>query len=537
MIILNLELLQRQTIIVKQTGDYHFKSEVLQTNPIANNKINYKLITKSKAFSLVKCKKIFGVIQVKGCPFLIYLKEDRRQFVFLSNDIYKCEKFDFVNLQKKRESGQIAPFLKFLNNEKFIYHCQGYDLTQTCQINYFQKKNNGRLNFCLNQSSLNHLLNMCSLETNLLLRQNHLICYFIFGFIEEIDLTVFFQHFKLYYIIRRECNNLGTRYLKRGLDQFYFAANFVEQEQIVVNMTQSTPRQQIFNSYVIIRASIPLFWSQEKWFLFPKPKITIYQQGEPTSIKIHTADLINRYGANLFYFCLNKSITSDFENKNESQLGELYKKRVEEFEHKVQFEWFDLKNKLSLDKQQVFIEINKFINKIIPKTGLFQHNSFKNEIEFQNGVIRINCIDCLDRTNFFYTVMSILTIYIQIKRTQVGQNLSLIQCYIQKDQETKILDTLQQIGDFIALQYVGTKAHKTGKPDTALYKFFTNLQRFISNSFIDIIKQEQFNLITSYQNQQYIREDEHSKIIENYRDRNYIAHCVNSFNYQYDFFV
>ena len=57
----------------------------------------------------------------------------------------------------------------------------------------------------------------------------------------------------------------------------------------------------------------------------------------------------------------------------------------------------------------------------IQKTGLFlcsnaSTSSHQQLIEFQNGAIRANCVDCLDRTNSFQQLVGEAVLVIQLNR-------------------------------------------------------------------------------------------------------------------------
>ena len=65
---------------------------------------------------------------------------------------------------------------------------------------------------------------------------------------------------------RRNRQQSGVRYLKRGINAEGFAANHVETEQIVtVNNTIS--------SFLMVRGSVPVFWKQEPNIIVFQPKI------------------------------------------------------------------------------------------------------------------------------------------------------------------------------------------------------------------------------------------------------------------------
>ena len=80
-----------------------------------------------------------------------------------------------------------------------------------------------------------------------------------------------------------------------------------------------------------------------------------------------------------------------------------------------------MKYNLKLDK-------NLFINKIrtlayyaIQQTGIFlcygiDRNSNEQYVQFQNGVIRANCVDCLDRTNSFQQLVGETVLAVQLSQ-------------------------------------------------------------------------------------------------------------------------
>ena len=65
-----------------------------------------------------------------------------------------------------------------------------------------------------------------------------------------------------------------------------------------------------------------------------------------------------------------------------------------------------MKYHLKQDKHIFVSKIRTFAYYAIQKTGIFlcmglDRSSNDQLVEFQNGVIRANCVDCLDRTNSF----------------------------------------------------------------------------------------------------------------------------------------
>lgn len=74
------------------------------------------------------------------------------------------------------------------------------------------------------------------------------------------------QTFTLILISRRSRFRAGTRYKRRGVDEGGKCANYVETEQIV-----SHDHHQV--SFVQVRGSVPVFWSQPGYKYRPPPRI------------------------------------------------------------------------------------------------------------------------------------------------------------------------------------------------------------------------------------------------------------------------
>lgn len=61
--------------------------------------------------------------------------------------------------------------------------------------------------------------------------------------------------------------------MRRGIDHEGNVANFVETEQIVYCPNKSFDDKPVFSSFVIIRGSVPLFWTQDPDPFNVKPDI------------------------------------------------------------------------------------------------------------------------------------------------------------------------------------------------------------------------------------------------------------------------
>ncbi|KAL6972616.1 hypothetical protein U1Q18_026791 [Sarracenia purpurea var. burkii] len=122
---------------------------------------------------------------------------------------------------------------------------------------------------------------------------------------------------------------------------------------------------------------------------------------------------------------------------------------------------------------------------------------------FQKGVLRTNCIDCLDRTNVAQYAFGLVALGHQLHA------LGLIDDPI-IDMDSPLADDLMRVyetmGDTLALQYGGSAAHNKifsqrrgqWKAATQSQEFFRTLQRYCSNVYMDAEKQDAINVFLGH---------------------------------------
>lgn len=93
-------------------------------------------------------------------------------------------------------------------------------------------------------------------------------------------------------ISRRSRFRAGTRYKKRGLDENGRCANYVETEQIFTYGTHTV-------SFVCIRGSVPLFWSQMGYKYRPPPRLERTEIENQQAFREHFDQEFAIYGENL----------------------------------------------------------------------------------------------------------------------------------------------------------------------------------------------------------------------------------------------
>jgi len=297
--------------------------------------------------------------------------------------------------------------------------------------------------------------------------------------------------FLLTLISRRSVKRAGLRYLRRGVDDQGSVANSVETEQILSSQIWD-PASKIF-SLVQIRGSIPVFFSQSPYSF--KPVVVTYgsEATNQTAFAKHFQTVIDRYGEVQVASLINKHGT-------EVSVGELYERHAKllngetEGENnpeakKIDFEWFDFHHEC---KGMKFENVSLLIDKLGPKLNKFGWTETEDSkvVASQSGVLRTNCMDCLDRTNV--TQSAVAGQIIQRQLEQLGLSIDL-----HSDPRTSWFNTLwADNGDAISKQYAGTAALKGDFTRTrkrtwpgALTDFSLTLNRYYNNIFGDYFLQ------------------------------------------------
>ncbi|KAI4344657.1 hypothetical protein L6164_011856 [Bauhinia variegata] len=378
----------------------------------------------------------------------------------------------------------------------------------------------------------------------------------VYGFFKQDTLTISGREFILTLIARRSRHYAGTRYLRRGVNESGRVANDVETEQIVFeDVPEGFPVQ--ISSVVQNRGSIPLFWSQETSRLNIKPDIKLSKKDQNyQATRLHFENLVKRYGNPIIILNLIKThekkpresiLRSEFANAIHFINKDLSK------ENRLRFLHWDLHKHFRSKATNVLILLGKVAAYALTLTGFFycqgaptlrpedclrwqstdnidngsssnprhfvDDNEDGNNLErepsggsndangnysikppmFQSGVLRTNCIDCLDRTNVAQYAYGLAAL---------GQQLHALGVIDQPkiDLNDPVADDLmgfyERMGDTLAHQYGGSAAHNKifserrgqWRAATESQEFFRTLQRYYSNAYMDAEKQDAINV-------------------------------------------
>ena len=232
---------------------------------------------------------------------------------------------------------------------------------------------------------------------------------------------------ELVLIARRRWLMGGTRYKARGLDHDGNAANHTEIEQLVYQhqahtepqLYQDKPNTQVLAttkvySHVQVRGSIPIFWDQTG---LTTVVITQPDSVTGTSLLKHYSGLQEDYmGGSVVILNLiarNKGLEKILYERQEMIMLDTNLLRSNEYDyyhfdfHKQCHENSEpmmnyLKNLVlpaHMEQIGLFVQRNDIVQEVSPDGAGTTKKLYQDIERLQNGVIRTNCVDCLDRTN------------------------------------------------------------------------------------------------------------------------------------------
>ncbi|WZZ08496.1 hypothetical protein YC2023_094417 [Brassica napus] len=121
----------------------------------------------------------------------------------------------------------------------------------------------------------------------------------------------------------------------------------------------------------------------------------------------------------------------------------------------------------------------------------------------QKGVLRTNCIDCLDRTNVAQYAYGLVAFGRQLHALGLTESTTID---LDNPLAEDLIGVYETMGDALALQYGGSTAHNKifcerrgqWKAATQSQELFRTLQRYYSNAYMDAEKQDAINLFLGY---------------------------------------
>ncbi|KAM4729609.1 phosphatidylinositide phosphatase SAC2 isoform 2-T2 [Anableps anableps] len=285
-------------------------------------------------------------------------------------------------------------------------------------------------------------------------------------------------------ISRRSRHRAGMRYKRRGVDTDGHVANYVETEQLIHVHSHTL-------SFVQTRGSVPVFWSQVGYRYNPRPRIEKGEKETMPYFAAHFEKQLNLYTKQVIINLVDQ-------NGREKIIGDTYLKQVLLYNNPnltyVSFDFHEHCRGMKFENVQILTDaISDIITDMkwawVDQAGV---------ICKQEGIFRVNCMDCLDRTNVVQAAIARVVMEQQLKKLGVmppEQPLPL-KCY-------RIYQVMwANNGDTISKQYAGTAALKgdftrTGERKLAgvMKDGVNSANRYYLNRFRDAYRQAVIDLM------------------------------------------
>ncbi|KAG8934499.1 hypothetical protein FRC03_011044 [Tulasnella sp. 419] len=324
----------------------------------------------------------------------------------------------------------------------------------------------------------------------------------IYGSFDIRSSTVQGRPVQLALLSRRSRYRAGTRYNTRGVDTNGHAGNFNETEQLLIipPLPEAAEKQDTtVLSFVQTRGSAPFHWAEIVNLIFVPDLVVMEKPETSSSFKAHFEEQKRIYGP--------QTVVNLVKGRGrEVHIKLAYERLLEEHgKHigDIDYEYFDMHTETSKDR---WYRVDELIERMEPQLKQYGYykaseNSLESPTRVQNGSMRSNCMDCLDRTNLSQTAIAKRVLTLQLRELGILSDEQLVTD--EADFMIAFRNMWSDHGNYIATAYTGTGALRTDYTRTGVrtkkgvvVDKMTSLWRYIMNNHHDGIKQDGFDLVT-----------------------------------------
>ncbi|KRZ58850.1 Phosphatidylinositide phosphatase SAC2 [Trichinella nativa] len=393
---------------------------------------------------------------------------ERRNLATISSNYYLAERgvsavkkcVNRINKRKKsclntvrRRCRLLRDVMRLFNEYHAFFYCHKTDLTRTmvelAEENADCWTSVEKSRFCWNYSLVRMLTGGDGSPSARELFEQGWLWPIICGFaaVEQLD-----QVTTLALISRRSVFQAGPRNLKRGMDSQGNCANYVETEQIVSAFGH-------VSSFVLVRGSIPAFWSHTGKLHEPRLEILATKAETMPAFKRHIEQQLAIYGAPLVFVNLVDP------TGREKPLDDTFLNLVLKCnDDRLIFVAFDYNTRCGLTRIENLRMLLDGLRQQIRDMRFAWIDKNGQAACKQNGVFRVNCVDCLlcelepqqDRTNLVQTAIAKFKLEEQLRKFGV----LLPEVELDQGVEKKFRTIWADNGDRLSCQYAGTNAMK-----------------------------------------------------------------------------
>jgi len=371
--------------------DLKQSSNTINTNfcsEVTKDSLNELVLTENK----IRPHAIIGLLNLDKLSVILLVTKCDLVGKINNKEIYTVKEIDYVPISNELNviTTDIKRYLDGLS-ALFLtgyYYSFDYNLTLSLQASKNQKPDTKNLNESL-YYNFNHNLKKELESVNPIFKIN-----MINGYVGINTGDLGGEDVTLILISRRSKFMAGTVFNCRGIDENGDTANFVETEQIMKIGNKTF-------SFLIYRGSQPLFIKQNKsdseYSIKLNDEITKEENAKVLNKHIDKITLKEQF--NIFFLNLLSDNIPDEAYLNKSMQNSFFPEKTSNGEI-CKYTRFDFKNSLEMNE---FNMLENFSKSFIKNQNAFlqyfcDDTKFKSSI-MQKGVIRVNCMNSLDRTN------------------------------------------------------------------------------------------------------------------------------------------
>jgi phosphatidylinositol 4-phosphatase len=317
--------------------------------------------------------------------------------------------------------------------------------------------------------------------------------------------------FNLTLISRRSRRRAGTRYITRGVDALGDVANFVETEQVIWQGS----KPDVYSAFALIRGSVPVFWRQNNGIARPSPELDGTITASRAAFSTHFRNMVRSYGGVTAVSLVDLA-------GSEAVLAEAFERHFD-LDIKDSFDGlvaprlvaFDFHTHCGgKDYERGIAMLLKDLKKDLIDFGFFTQGISKSLVAIphrQRGVFRVNCVDCLDRTNVVQSMLARVVLDTQLVAVfhddlkAGGLSFEQTKVILVGESSDRFKHVWGDNADAISKQYSGTGAMKTdftrtGKRSTTgiVGDGVKSVVRMYYKNFVDEGRQEAIDITCGY---------------------------------------
>uniref|UniRef100_A0A3Q3EWH6 Synaptojanin-1 n=1 Tax=Kryptolebias marmoratus TaxID=37003 RepID=A0A3Q3EWH6_KRYMA len=392
------------------------------------------------------------------------------------SEVFRVTQTDFISLKNDAgDEDRIAEVRKVLNSGHFYFAWSATGVSMDLSLNAHRRilEDTTDNRFFWNQSLHLHLKHYGVNCNDWLLR---LMC----GGVEIRTIYAGHKQAKACIFSRLSSERAGTRFNVRGTNDDGQVANFVETEQVIF-------LEDKVSSFIQIRGSIPLFWEQPGIQVGShRVKLSRGFEANAPAFERHFSALRRLYGKQVIINLLGGK-------EGEHMLSKAFQSHLKASEHAnaVKMINFDYHQNVRGGKADKLHSVLKpQLSKFIDECGFFYYSGETGIVRAQEGTMRTNCLDCLDRTNSVQAFFALEILPKQLEQMGLTEKPQLVARF------QEVFRTMWSMnGDSVSKIYAGTGALDGKAKAGKLKDGARSVTRTIQNNFFDTSKQEAIDIL------------------------------------------